>query len=73
MRISGFSDRGEARIVDDAGRLVAFGELRLVDTPLGELDPGDHCRLEIVVTWTAKLPDPDEIDFDDLDFGQLLT
>jgi hypothetical protein len=73
MRIAGFSDRGEARIVDDAGRTVGFGELRLVDAELTGVERGDRFELELRVTWTAEMPDPDKLDLDDLDFGQLLT
>jgi hypothetical protein len=72
MRITGFTDRGEAKIVDDAGRLVGFGELRLQDAHITGVERGDRFALEVVVTWTAELPDPDDVDFDGLDWGTLL-
>lgn len=70
MRIAGFNSSGEARIVDDDGRLVAYGELRLADAY--SVERGDRFALEVVVTWTPQLPDPDEMDFDGLDWGELL-
>jgi hypothetical protein len=72
MRIAGFNDRGEARIVDDAGRLVGVGELRIEDGHLTGIDPGDRLGLEIVITWTPQMPDPDQVDFDGLDWDDLL-
>jgi hypothetical protein len=72
MRIAGFNAQGEARIVDDEGRLVGYGELRLVDADVTGIERGDHVALEVVVTWTPELPDPDELDFDGLDWGELL-
>jgi hypothetical protein len=72
MRIAGFSDRGEARIVDDNGRLVGYGELRLQDAEHTGVDRGDRFALEVVVTWTPELPDPDDTDFDALDWDRLL-
>jgi hypothetical protein len=72
MRIGGFNERGEARIVDDQGRLVGFGELRLEDADITGIEPGDRFALEVVVTWKATLPDPDEVDFDELDWSELL-
>jgi hypothetical protein len=73
VRIAGFNDRGEVRIVDDDGRLVGFGELRLQDAHLTGVDIGDRFALEVVVTWVPPLPDPDDIDIDDLDWGSLLS
>jgi hypothetical protein len=73
MRIAGFSDRGEARIVDEAGRLVGYGELRLVDAELTGFERGDCFELEVRITWVSDMPDPDTLDLDDLDFGQLLS
>jgi hypothetical protein len=72
MKIAGFTDRGEARIVDDEGRLVGYGELRLEDAHLTGVDRGDRFALEVVVTWTPELPDPDAVGFDDLDWDNLL-
>jgi hypothetical protein len=91
MRIAGFNDRGEVRIVDDHGRLVAYGELRLEDAHLTGVDTGDRFGLEVLVTWTfadrpeaadaaglddepddAALPQPEDVDFDGLDWNQLL-
>jgi hypothetical protein len=72
MRIAGFSDRGEARIVDEDGRLVGYGELRLRDAELTGVDRGDSFALEVVITWTPELPDPDDTDFDALDWNSLL-
>jgi hypothetical protein len=77
MRIAGFNDRGEARIVDQEGRLVGFGELRLEDATLTGIERGDRFALEVVVTWTAAdvdntLPDPDDPDFDGIDWDELL-
>jgi hypothetical protein len=69
MRIAGFNERGEVRVVDDEGRLAAYGELRLVDA---EVEPGDRCGLEVVITWMPTLPDPDGLDFDGLDWDGLL-
>lgn len=69
MRITGINDRGEVRIVDAEGRLAAYGELRLTD---GAVEPGDRCGLEVVITWTPTLPDPDGVDFDGLDWDSLL-
>jgi hypothetical protein len=72
MRIAGFNERGEARIVDDEGRLVAYGELRLPDAHLTGIERDDRFELEIHITWVPELPDPDEVDFDGLDWDQLL-
>lgn len=72
MRIVGFNDRGEARIVDDDGRFVGFGELRLEDAHLTGIERGDRCALEVVITWTPELPDPDDLDVDGLDWDSLL-
>jgi hypothetical protein len=72
MRIAGFSDRGEARIVDDDGRLVGYGELRLQDAEITGVDSGDRFALELVVTWIPQLPDPDDTDFGALDWNRLL-
>jgi hypothetical protein len=72
MKIAGFNDRGEARIVDDEGRLVGYGELRLEDAHLTGMERGDRFALEVVVTWVAELPDADDIDFDGLDWDNLL-
>ena len=72
MRIAGFNDRGEARIVNDEGRLVGYGELRLEDAHLTGIERGDRFALEVVITWVAELPDPDELDFDGLDWDGLL-
>jgi len=72
VKIAGFNDRGEARIVDDQGRLVGFGELRLEDAHLTGVERGDRFALEIVVTWTPELADPDDTDFGDIDWDELL-
>jgi hypothetical protein len=88
LKISGFNERGEARITDDHGRVVGYGELRLEDAHLTGIERGDRFPLELVVTWTTEeaapageraagepardLPDPDDTDFDGLDWGQLL-
>jgi hypothetical protein len=72
MKIAGFNDRGEARIVNDDGRLVGYGELRLEDAHLTGIERGDRFGLEVVVTWVAELPDPDGLDFDGLDWDGLL-
>jgi hypothetical protein len=72
MRIGGFNERGEAKIVDDHGRLVGYGELRLEDAHITGIEPGDTFPLEVHVTWLPPLPDPDETDFDELDWGELL-
>ena len=70
MRIAGFTDRGEVRIVDDEGHLAGYGELRLEDAHITGIDAGDRFALEVVVTWT---PGPgDDPDFSDLDWDQLL-
>jgi hypothetical protein len=61
-RISGFNDRGEARIVDDEGRLIAFGALEVEDAHLAGVDRGDVFGVSLRVTWTPELPDPDAID-----------
>lgn len=68
FRIAGFNDRGEARIVDEAGRLVGFGELLLEDAHLTGVEPGDLFGVALKVSWTPSLPDPDgvEIDWDGL-------
>jgi hypothetical protein len=62
LRIAGFSDRGEARIVDGEGRLVGFGALVLEDAHLTGVEAGDTFPLTLRVTWTPHLPDPDEVD-----------
>jgi hypothetical protein len=62
FKIAGFSDRGEARLVDSDGRIVGFGELVLEDAHLTGLEPGDTFALSLRVTWTPQLPDPDELD-----------
>jgi hypothetical protein len=72
MRIAGFNERGEARILDDDGRLVGYGELRLEDAHITGIDAGDRFPLEVVITWTPALPDPDDVDFDDLPWDRLL-
>jgi hypothetical protein len=72
MRIAGINNRGEVRIVDDEGRLAGYGELRLTDAHITGIDRGDRFDLEVVVTWTPELPDPDETDFDGLDWQRLL-
>jgi hypothetical protein len=72
MRIAGFNDRGEARIVNDAGELVGYGELRLPDAHITGIERGDRFDLEVVVTWIPELPDPDDVDFDGLDWDGLL-
>ena len=64
FRIAGFNDRGEARIVDEQGRVVAFGELELEDAHLTGVDAGDSYALSLRVTWTPELPDPDAVDID---------
>jgi hypothetical protein len=72
MRIAGFSERGEARIVDDEGRLVAYGELRIPDADPLSVERGDRIALEVAITWIPELPDPDDTDFDALDWDRLL-
>jgi hypothetical protein len=72
MKIAGFNDRGEARIVNDAGQLVGYGELRLEDAHLTGIERGDRFGLEVVITWVPELPDPDDVDFDGLDWDNLL-
>jgi hypothetical protein len=72
MRIAGFNERGEARIVDDDGKVVGYGEMRLEDAQITGIDRGDRFPLEIVITWTPELPDPDDVDFDGLDWDRLL-
>ena len=62
FRIAGFSDRGEARIVDEHGRVVGCGELVLDDAHLTGLEPGETFGISVRVTWTPQLPDPDELD-----------
>ena len=64
MRIAGFNERGEVRIVDEEGRLAAYGELRLVDAEITGIERGDRCALEVVINWTPTLPDPDDVDID---------
>jgi hypothetical protein len=64
FRIAGFSDRGEARIVDEQGRLIGFGELELDDAHLTGVESGDSFALSLRVTWTPELPDPDAVDID---------
>jgi hypothetical protein len=64
MRIAGFNERGEVRIVDDEGRLAAYGELRLVDADITGVEAGDRFGLEVHVTWAPTLPDPDDLDID---------
>ena len=73
MRIAGINERGEVRIVDEEGRLAAYGELRLVDADITGVDAGDRFGLEVRVTWTPTLPDPDDLDFDELDWDRLLS
>jgi hypothetical protein len=72
MKIAGFNDRGEARIVNDEGQLVGYGELRLEDAHLTGIERGDRFGLEVRITWVAELPDPDGLDFDGLDWDNLL-
>ena len=72
-RIAGFTDTGEVRIVDDHGRLVGYGELRLEDAHLTGAERGDRFGLEVVVTWTPELPDPDDPGFDGIDWDRLLS
>jgi hypothetical protein len=72
MRIAGFNDRGEARIVDERGNLVGYGELRLDGAELTGIEEGDQFPLAVVITWVPTLPDPDETDFDSLDWDELL-
>ena len=72
MKIAGFTQSGEVRIVDDDGRLVGYGELRLQDAHLTGIDRGDRFGLEVVVTWTPELPDPDDPDFPGVDWDRLL-
>jgi hypothetical protein len=71
-RIAGFTESGEVRIVDDRGTLLAYGELRLENAELTGIDRGDRFGLEVVITWTPELPDPDDPDFDGLDWDRLL-
>jgi hypothetical protein len=73
MRITGFSDTGEARIVDDEGRLVGYGELRLENAHITGVERGDRFALEIVVTWTPDPDGPDDPDLGDIDWSQLLS
>jgi hypothetical protein len=72
MKIAGFNERGEAKIVNDDGRLVGYGELRLEDAHITGIDRGDRFALEVRITWTPDMPDPDEVDFDGLDWDNLL-
>jgi hypothetical protein len=75
VKIAGFNDRGEARIVDDEGNLAGYGELRLEDAHITGIDRGDRFALEVVVTWTPDPADPDEPDqpdLGDIDWDQLL-
>jgi hypothetical protein len=69
VRITGFNDAGEVRIIDDEGRLAGYGELRLEDAHITGVDKGDRFGLEVVVTWT---PEPADPDFGDIDWDQLL-
>ena len=64
FRIAGFSDRGEARIVDAYGRLVGYGELLVDDAHLTGMERGEVFALSLRVTWTPELPDPDCLDVD---------
>lgn len=64
FRVAGFNDHGEARIVDEHGRLIGFGELVLEHAELTGIDRGDIYDLQLRVTWTPGLPDPDAVDID---------
>jgi hypothetical protein len=72
VKIAGFTDRGEVRIVDDQGRLAGYGELHLADAHLTGMERGDRFPLEVAVTWIPALPDPDDPDFGEPDWDQLL-
>ena len=72
MRITGFTARGEARIIDHDGRLVGYGELQLEDAQVTGVEQGDRFALEVVITWTPDMADPGSLDFDDLDWERLL-
>lgn len=63
-RIAGFSDSGEARLVDRHGRVVGYGELVLENAHLSGIESGDLFGLSLRVTWTPELPDPDALDID---------
>ena len=63
LRIAGFSAAGEARIVDERDRLVAYGELRL--DAFSEPEPGDVFGVEVAITWVPDLREPeDDVDWD---------
>jgi hypothetical protein len=72
MKIAGFNHRGEAQIVDDHGNVVAYGELHLQDAHITGIDRGDRFALEVHITWKPELPDADTLDFDELDWDDLL-
>jgi hypothetical protein len=64
LRIIGLTANGEARIVDEHNRLVAFGELRVGAFIEPEL--GDLFDVEVAITWVPELRAPDgEVDWDD--------
>jgi hypothetical protein len=67
MRMAGLTSTGEARIVDDAGRLVAYAELRLEDAHIVGVDSGDRFPLEVVITWTKAEQDAINAELDDAD------
>jgi len=63
LRITGFTAIGEARIVDEHNRLVAFGELRVA--AFTEPEPGDVFDVEVAITWVPVLREPNgEADWD---------
>lgn len=69
LRVIGFTDDGEARLADDSGRVVAYGELRVEHAAL--LERGVTLEITTRITWVRdKDPEdefevPDEIDWDD--------
>jgi len=66
LRIAGFTEKGEARIVDETNRIVGYGELRLESYV--EPEKGDVFDVELAVTWVPELTEPEdgEVDWDAL-------
>jgi hypothetical protein len=63
LRVTGFTANGEARIVDEHNRLVAFGELRV--GAFTEPEPGDVFDVEVAITWVPEPREPDgDVDWD---------